>query len=496
MKKTRKTIAGIAAGAMAFLMLCVFAAMPVCADYVDEHAAGVPAIGAMFADGDCPLTMEYSSLTFEVGKVPQEYRDGQVGNFVSDSSASTVTAESIIKNPTDKQVTATLLIPCGELPDYARYLDFETYTENLLANLSNAKVDGQEVKLYDRYSYRPDGDPVNSAKLLHDDLDGSGWLKPDMQVTVYRYILNDLEGDARFCYATAGFTYDPARTAVQIGRGADWTVTDDGSEARIRIEDGRYFEIYEYGEPFGTIEWTLYKDLQCQEEVSGKLRLVEHKTSTLYDLAMQAYGQGPDTEKHDWYNAVLARLQPQHDPDRGILTEPPHWNVSYLLQRWKAYEITLAPGQSVTNTVTVPLYPHHYMNYEPDLFVYEFRLLSGGTKMPSVYVNTEFYLVEKSGNTYAVGDFDKTERGYVLQDGKQPGGSLRFTLCTEAQMKEEKSPWSSLVDALLVMSVIAFIGQILLILAGIAVVLLICFGVTALIVWIVRGLIRYFRERS
>ena len=63
-------------------------------------------------------------------------------------------------------------------------------------------------------------------------------------------------------------------------------------------------------------------------------------------------------------------------------------------------------------------------------------------------------------------------------------------------MKEEKSPWSSLMDALLVMSVIAFIGQILLILAGIAVVLLICFGVTALIVWIVRGLIRYFRERS
>ncbi len=101
---------------------------------------------------------------------------------------------------------------------------------------------------------------------------------------------------------------------------------------------------------------------------------------------------------------------------------------------WFAYEITLEPGQRIVNTVTAPIYPSVYTNYEPQKYEYYYHPAPDypwshfGTM--EVVINTPFHLL----SDHSFEKVEKTETGYkasVYQDrlNNHPAEYLHFELC-------------------------------------------------------------------
>lgn len=145
----------------------------------------------------------------------------------------------------------------------------------------------------------------------------------------------------------------------------------------------------------------------------------------------------------DWYNAVIAVFN--HNEADGVV---PWYGAETLissLMRWYEYEITLAPRESIVNTVTAPIYPEIDMSFTPSIFTYTYFLSPASTWASfgdlEINVNTPFYMTETS-----LDGFVRTDKGYALKLDGLPDGELVFTLSTsEAPVKRESKPSHSLI---------------------------------------------------
>ena len=108
----------------------------------------------------------------------------------------------------------------------------------------------------------------------------------------------------------------------------------------------------------------------------------------------------------------------------GIYTE----KSSFSLMRWYEYTLSLEPGQTLTNTVTAPLYPAIDAGYTPSIYTYTYLLSPAKTWAQfgelKIVVNTPYYMTENNQ-----GSFFKTEKGYELTLPGLPKEDMTFTLC-------------------------------------------------------------------
>ena len=111
--------------------------------------------------------------------------------------------------------------------------------------------------------------------------------------------------------------------------------------------------------------------------------------------------------------------------------------VHYDSTLWYVYEITLQPGQELINTVTAPIYPSVYINYEPQKYWYGYELSpdflwqSSGTL--DVIVNTPFYLLD------CAHEYEKTDTGYKASYDISSIWATSFSLCTSENPEEVES---------------------------------------------------------
>ena len=107
------------------------------------------------------------------------------------------------------------------------------------------------------------------------------------------------------------------------------------------------------------------------------------------------------------------------------------WNYTVInsptFMRWYEYEITLAPGERIVNTVTAPIYPAIDLEYEPDVYEYTY-LLSPATTWRQfgelkIVINTPYFVTEST-----LDSFEKTANGYELTRNGLPDGELIFSL--------------------------------------------------------------------
>ena len=107
----------------------------------------------------------------------------------------------------------------------------------------------------------------------------------------------------------------------------------------------------------------------------------------------------------------------------GIYTE----KSSFSLMRWYEYTLTLEPGQTLTNTVTAPLYPAIDAGYTPSIYTYSYLLSPAKTWAQfgelKIVVNTPYYMTENNQSS-----FSGTEKGYELTMPGLPEKELTFTL--------------------------------------------------------------------
>ena len=117
----------------------------------------------------------------------------------------------------------------------------------------------------------------------------------------------------------------------------------------------------------------------------------------------------------------------------------------YTNAYWYEYEITVAPSQRIVNTVTAPIYPDVYFNYEPQIYDYyytpspEFNWSKFGTL--DVVINTPFHLL----NYNILGEFGKTGTGYKASSiDNLPTDYLHFELSTSEnpeKVEDDGSIW-------------------------------------------------------
>ena len=95
--------------------------------------------------------------------------------------------------------------------------------------------------------------------------------------------------------------------------------------------------------------------------------------------------------------------------------------------RWYEYTLTLEPGQTLTNTVTAPLYPAIDAGYTPSIHTYTYLLSPAKTWAQfgelKIVVNTPYFMTENNQ-----GGFLRTEKGYELTLPGLPEKELTFTL--------------------------------------------------------------------
>ena len=109
------------------------------------------------------------------------------------------------------------------------------------------------------------------------------------------------------------------------------------------------------------------------------------------------------------------------------------------------YDITIAPGERVTHTLTGPIYPHIETRYDPYTYSYEYILFHRNADMftgqINVKVNTPYYLLGDN-------NFTKTDSGYSLTLNAKDTiddstevihGGINFTLSESEDPKEVKN---------------------------------------------------------
>ena len=105
--------------------------------------------------------------------------------------------------------------------------------------------------------------------------------------------------------------------------------------------------------------------------------------------------------------------------------------------RWYEYEITLNPGEKISNTIEAPMYPTIDEEYDPGVYRYNYLLSPASTWAKfgnlNVDINTPFYLIDNSQD-----GFTKTKTGYNFKSSGLPEGELRFSL-SAVEKPERKS---------------------------------------------------------
>lgn len=420
------------------LLLCGVWSVPASANSAQMHWQGTSATGAVVREENCPLVVEKEVLTLDAPEFPEHYYDSAQKCL---DYPGKVTAEYTFHNPADYAVTATLAFPFGEMPDYGYLNTGEAEDPGLDNEKFGVAVNGGKVEAELRHTLSFFGEEFSVEKdlpLLLDDYGSDEFFSPDMTVTEYAYrLVNDpgMEYSVTFkgfLYAddTKTRLYTPDLCGMQNG-------TEEGANVDVYPKDG-VFRLYAIGEPLEEEPvWhaTWRQDSSAQPlSPEPDYKPLSTRTMTFREFALFYRPEGSEVSDLDWYNATMNYFQ-HGDCAGGVV----NWfdDFTYLpryLMRWYQYELTLAPGETLTNTVTAPLYPAIDTSYEPPVYDYSYLLSPAKTWAEfgplEIHINTPFAMTDSS-----LERFEQTDEGYALSLPGLPDEELTFTLSAEERPK-------------------------------------------------------------
>ena len=441
------------------------------ANSAQSHWNGVYSTGAIVTDENCPVIVEKEVLTFDISEFPANYYQS-LDEYMAYSAK--VTAEYTFYNPADYTVTATLVFPFGNLPDYAYdYYDEELndYVQTDDTAKYSITINGEPIEktirhtLFDRYDqFNADED----IPLLCDGYVSDSFFNLDMPITKYQYEISNIDSQK---YPSARVAIDidefDGKTKVLFPEAHGMHTQKDGDyRLAASVDNGDVITLYVFGyQSYAIPEWKFYKDggVEDREEISGTATLITKGTETMTfkDFALQEYKANSGITESDWHNAMVAYLNRYQGKGGYINTDGSNFDVSKSLMRWYEYEITLAPGECITNAVQAPMYPDIDLNYNPTVFQYQY-LLSPAKSWANfgsleIIVNTPYYITESN-----IEGLTKNDTSYFVKLEALPNGEFEFTMSTN----ENPIPPKTAPKIFMQIETIIFIGVVVLILAG------------------------------
>ncbi len=415
---------------------------------------GTDCAGAILAGDECPIEVKHEKLTLSVP------------SFASQGGYGSVTAEYEFYNPTEGDISATLVFPMGTKPDYA----------------------GDEFPNQNYYSITADGDPVEYTLRYTRNLcwDGGGnsfdiddgiqklyaetdeLYRDDLPVYVHT-----VEARAPFAPETSGGDW------VNLGIEFEGSVKDTrvfGAEScnfftyngKGQIVKGylneegltSLFTFYAVGKDVTVGKMKIYRYRGNTKTVDEGAHITERpvQTTTFQELADELCKKcGGEEFREDWKDGFISLLEENRIKgtcmcplDKFALSKS-----SFLC--WYEYSLTVPAKGTVTNTVTAPLYPDVDRTGKQQLYRYVY-LLSPASKWANfggidIRIETPYYLSDGSF------EFEKTENGYVFSRDRLPMGELSFVLTEEerqvAAPHVDPAPSGSLILAIILVCVAA-----------------------------------------
>ena len=465
MKKPMKQWNKALSATVLALLLCVLGVLPASANSAQSYWEGVNASGVLVTDGECPLVVEHETLTFDIAEFPDNHFGSAKDYLAYDAS---VTAEYTFYNPSDMTVTANLLFPFGINPYYAEFYNSELGEDVTPDNASKygAQVNGADVDTVVRHSYWGgslyDFDPAEEMAKLYSDYRTDSFLTFDLPVYIYTYSASGVDRET-YRSARAATYFDGAleKTRFMLEHMSGYSSDENGNAgfASVHLSDPE-ITVYVFGEDVGTLEWEFYENGSLETRIEGSMSVVDKTSTTFGELAMQAYDPSSGIAAHDWFNAVVAQMEQSDKPIglySGVVND---WDISGNLLQWYEYQITLAPGERLTNTVKAPLYPNIDGGYDVPIYVYEYltspALLWKEFGTLDIYVNTPYVMVKERKGEFSIapGEWTKTDAGYELHLDGLPERDLVFTLSSTENPKRVFNAYSVLMLVLILIVVL------------------------------------------
>lgn len=386
------------------------------ANSVQRYFEGIDSSGAIVTMENCPVVVDKEDLDFYIYYQDKSNSQGQYEQFGS------VCATYTFRNPSENTINMDVVFPYG-------YKD-ENKSDKDDCSVS---VDGAQIAWRTRYThidYYP-FDIERDLSSLSDDFVQDSFFATTQKVYKYTYSVSDT---AQGLDLTFEYDRNWARKVV-----CDFHSQREGNKQQIVMSTA--------GKP-QLVFYVVGEDLDiaaCDVTViggqkGGHLSLVSRQEQTFgNELAYINRPAGSDILDIDWYNALANTFNSLHD--RAVIN-PLEFVISrypeFSLFRWCQYTLSIAPGQTIVNSVTVPLFPARNERYIPSVYEFIYYLSPAttwaGFKDLTVNIHTDGYLLN-----YAKKGFAKTDGGYTYHSDKLPDGELTFKICSEETQKSRNS---------------------------------------------------------
>lgn len=416
--------------------LCIILALApmVSANSGPTEWTGTNLTGASFTGEQCPLVVLEEKLTFDISELPLAYWEYRENPERFSAYNASVTARYVFHNPTDADVTATLLFPLGDRPQYGpgSGIDLTKF---------GVWTDGEKISMELRHSFR-DGIPFESDRdtaRLRDELAEHDFYFPEQTVTKYIYKLTGAEplGEG-FDTAKLVIGADPGLTKTMVEPARSHSAREHGALVGTALAEDRTVTVWEIGQPTQTPhEWLLHME--------GQMELVSVETMTFQELALCRRPVDSQISELDWYNIMVDQMSVSEWPG-GFFFDSNQVVSNDGAMPWYRYQLTVPAGETVENIVTAPVYP--YMNVAWSPYIYTYRYLLSPAKgwaefgPLDIEIKTPFHMTQCN-----LEGFEKTEEGYALHLDGLPDKELEFVL---SEKRNPRKPGSGLVRGLLV----------------------------------------------
>ena len=382
------------------------------ANSAQRYFEGIDSSGAIVTIENCPVVVDKEDLDFYIYYQGKSNSQGQYEQFGS------VCATYTFRNPSENTINMDVVFPYG-------YKD-ENKSDKDDCSVS---VDGAQIAWRTRYThidYYP-FDIERDLSSLSDDFVQDSFFTTTQKVYKYTYSVSDT---AQGLDLTFEYDRNWARKVV-----CDFHSQREGNKQQIVMSTAGKSQLVFY---------VVGEDLDiaaCDVTViggqkGGHLSLVSRQEQTFGDeLAYVNRPAGSDVLDIDWYNALSNTLKSLRDrtvinPLEFVISRYPEFS----LFRWCQYTLSIAPGQTIVNSVTVPLFPARNERYIPAVYEFIYYLSPAttwaGFKDLTVNIHTDGYLLN-----YAKKGFAKTDGGYTYHSDKLPDGELTFKICSEETQK-------------------------------------------------------------
>lgn len=384
------------------------------ANSAQRYFEGIDSTGALVTMENCPIVVDKEDLDFYV-----EYTDDAPSrdDVYYAARFGYVTATYTFRNPSENTINMDVVFPYGYAPKNDKIVEKEC----------SVKVDGEDVAWKKRYTlkeyYRFNA--VDDMQLIKDGFDQDEYFYTDKKVYKYVYSVNDDVNGRKLEFQFASSSDRKIVTDYYSYSGSSTLYVDTVGKQELTF--------YVIGED---LDLAACEETVINEQKGGHLTLVSRTEQTFGDeLAFINRPKDSDISNVDWYNALSSKF----DYVRNVTVFSPQYltvlgidgyNGGYELFRWCQYTLSIAPGQSVVNAVTVPLFPSVDVHYDPDVYEFTYYLSPAttwaGFKDLTVNIHTNGYVLK-----YQDKGFEKVDGKYTYHTDTLPSGELTFKVCKE-----------------------------------------------------------------